>query len=105
MIREGLNIGLYYGLSASLILFGLAWLASVFIRSSTVCGLAAFVGWLAILTIMRRFSFAYHHGPVNAVNMVTSSAVGQHRDRRFGPGRGRRSRSARRDRLKCDDRA
>ena len=70
VMREGTHAGLYYAISASLILFGLAWLASLYVRSSALCVLAAFVGWLIVLTIVRRCSFAYHHGRFDIPHMV-----------------------------------
>jgi ABC-type transport system involved in multi-copper enzyme maturation permease subunit len=70
MMREGSRFLILYALSTSLILFGLAWLASLYIRSSTLCGLAAFVGWLAVLIIVRRISFALRHGHTDNAHMV-----------------------------------
>lgn len=70
-ISEATHVALYYAMSASLILFGLAWLTSVYARSSTICGLVAFIGWLAVLTILRNSSAAYYHGPGSAIGMVS----------------------------------
>ncbi len=70
MMKAGTKFAIYYALSASLILFGLAWLASLYIRTSTLCGLAAFVGWIAIMAVVRRFYFAYHPGRAEAAHLV-----------------------------------
>jgi ABC-type transport system involved in multi-copper enzyme maturation permease subunit len=49
---------LRYAISASLILFGLAWLLSLYVRSSTLSGLAAIVGAIFLLIVVRRITFA-----------------------------------------------
>ena len=59
-----------YALAASLILFGLSWLASFFIRSSMLCGLAAFFGWITVLLVIKRFVFVQPKGRFNAPEMV-----------------------------------
>jgi ABC-type transport system involved in multi-copper enzyme maturation permease subunit len=69
-IKGGAKFFVYHCISASLILFGLSWLASLYIRSSTLCGMAAIVGWIAVLTIVRKSSFAYHNGRFDNAHMV-----------------------------------
>jgi ABC-type transport system involved in multi-copper enzyme maturation permease subunit len=51
---------LFTGLSASLVLFGLAWLVSLYVRSSTVSGLASLIGGVIVLIAVRKLCFAYY---------------------------------------------
>ena len=72
----------YHAISASLILFGLAWLASLYVRSSTLCGLAAIIGWIAVLTIVRKIVLRLSSRPLRRRPHGRLSAVDRGGDRR-----------------------
>ena len=62
---------LRYAVSASLILFGLAWLLSLYVRSSTLSGLAAIVIAIFLLIVVRRLTFAYYGSHVEGTQMMS----------------------------------
>ena len=70
IVGLGVKLIVYHCISASLIVFGFSWLASMFVRSSTLCGMAAIVGWIAVLTIVRKSPFAYHQGRFDTAHML-----------------------------------
>jgi ABC-type transport system involved in multi-copper enzyme maturation permease subunit len=61
---------LYYALSASLILFALAWLVSLYVRSSTLAAMLAIVGSIALLIAVRKLAFAYYGPHIDNVHMI-----------------------------------
>jgi uncharacterized membrane protein YjjB (DUF3815 family) len=66
----GATVLLYQAVAASLTLFGLAWLASLYVRSAAICGLSALVGWLVVVLAVRRSPLSYDHGSFNAGHMA-----------------------------------
>ncbi|HEX4146312.1 MAG TPA: hypothetical protein VHY91_22620 [Pirellulales bacterium] len=63
LVGAGVKLIVYHCITASLMLFGLSWLVSMYVRSSTLCGLAAIVGWIVVLTIVRKTWFVLHGRP------------------------------------------
>jgi ABC-type transport system involved in multi-copper enzyme maturation permease subunit len=62
----GLKIALSFAVAASLMLFGLAWLASCYVKSSMISVLAAFIGAAGAQLAVRRILLITGHGNLAA---------------------------------------